>query len=79
MFLAGEFPHKIEADFCCVRLSHEIEAFLLGSRGFLWFWIMEVKMLWVQVMGVTLVSLGTASSQYDGPDSSTQVDVTVYG
>jgi hypothetical protein len=43
MFLAGEFPHKIEAVSLLAGYSipHKIEAiFLLGSRGFLWVWIM---------------------------------------
>jgi hypothetical protein len=43
MFLDGEFPHKIEAVFCWVQ------------GGFYGFGLWEVKMLWVQVMGVTLV------------------------
>jgi hypothetical protein len=42
MFLAGEFPHKIEA------------VFLLDLRGFFYgFGLWEVEMLRVQVMGVT--------------------------
>jgi hypothetical protein len=45
MFLAGEFSYKIEAVFCWVR------------RGFYGFGSWEVKMLWVRVMGVTLVNL----------------------
>jgi hypothetical protein len=45
MFLAVEFrPHKIEAVFCWVRGSF--------YRFGLWW---EFKMLWVRVMGVTLV------------------------
>ncbi len=43
MFFAGDFPHKIEAVFA---------GFLGGLDGFgLW----EIKMIWVGVMGVTLV------------------------
>ncbi len=41
--MLGLIPHKIEA------------VFLLGSRGFYGLGLWEVKMLWVQVMGVTLV------------------------
>ncbi len=39
----GEFSHKIEADFCWVW------------EGFYGFGLWEVEMLWVRVMGVTLV------------------------
>ncbi len=34
-----------------------MEQFLLGSRGFYGFGLWEVEMLWVRVMGVTLVKL----------------------
>jgi hypothetical protein len=44
MFLAGEFPHKIEAVFCWIR------------GGFYGFVLWEVEMLCVRVMGVTLVA-----------------------
>jgi hypothetical protein len=43
LFLAGEFPHKIEA------------VFLLGSRGFYGFGLWKVEMLWVRGTGGTLV------------------------
>jgi hypothetical protein len=44
MFLAGEFSHKIEA------------VFFAGFKEFLYgFGLWEVKMLWVQVMGLTLM------------------------
>jgi hypothetical protein len=45
MFFAGEFYHKIEAVFCWVR------------GGFYGFGLWEVEMLWVWVMGVTLVDI----------------------
>jgi hypothetical protein len=32
-----------------------IEHFLMGSRGLLWVRLWEVKILWVRIMGVTLV------------------------
>jgi hypothetical protein len=32
-----------------------IELFFMGSRGFLWVRFWEVKILWVRIMGVTLV------------------------
>ncbi len=57
MFLAGEFvPHKIEAVFCWVRFPYTLEAvFCWVWGGFYGFRLWEGKMLWVQVMGVTLV------------------------
>jgi hypothetical protein len=32
-----------------------IEQFFMGSRGLLWVQLWEVKILWVRIMGVTLV------------------------
>jgi hypothetical protein len=32
-----------------------IELFFMGSRGLLWVRLWEVKILWVRIMGVTLV------------------------
>jgi hypothetical protein len=56
MFLAGEFLHNIEDVFCCVRFPHNIEAVFFWIRGvFYGFGLWEVKMLWIQVTGVTLV------------------------
>jgi hypothetical protein len=43
MFPAGESSHKIDAVFCWFK------------EGFCGFGLWEIKMLWVQVMGVTLV------------------------
>jgi hypothetical protein len=36
------------------RRTHKIR-FFMGSRGILWVRLWEVKILWVQIMGVTLV------------------------
>jgi hypothetical protein len=52
MFLAGEFSHKIEAVFA-------------GFEGvFYGFGLWEVEMLWVWVMGVTLVKLYDIVNQF---------------
>ncbi len=36
-------------------LTHDNRAFFMGLKGFLWVWLWEVKILWVRIMGVTLV------------------------
>jgi hypothetical protein len=56
MFLAGEFPHKIEAVSCWVW------------RGFHGFGLWEVKMLRVQVMGETLVNCVLTPRNYWPPN-----------
>jgi hypothetical protein len=39
------------------RQTHNNRAFFMGSRGFSWVWLWEVKILWVRIMGVILVQL----------------------
>jgi hypothetical protein len=41
-----------------------IEQFFMGSRGLLWVRLWEVKILWVWIMGVTLVIREELSSQH---------------
>jgi hypothetical protein len=36
------------------RRTHNNRSFFMGSRGFLWVQLWEVKILWVWIMGVTL-------------------------
>jgi hypothetical protein len=40
----------------------------MGSRGLLWVWLWEVKILWVRIMGVTLVT--SPSMQYNNRHAS---------
>jgi hypothetical protein len=37
------------------RRTHNKEHFLKGLRGFLWGGLWEVKILWVRIMGITIV------------------------
>jgi hypothetical protein len=46
--------------FRCYIMGDEpiiIELFFMGSSGLLWVRLWEVKILWVQIMGVTLVKI----------------------
>jgi hypothetical protein len=54
---SNKVPKK---NFRCYLLGDEPiikELFFMGSKGFLWVWLWEVKILWVQIMGVTLVEI----------------------
>jgi hypothetical protein len=47
------------------RRTHNNKAFFMGSRGLLWDRLWEVKILWVRIMGVTLVKGDTGSNGID--------------
>ncbi len=38
------------------RRTHNNRAFFMGLRGLLWIQLWEVKILWVWIMGITLVT-----------------------
>ncbi len=54
---SNKVPRTILQMLLAGRRTHKNEAFFMGLRGFLWVRIIaEVKMLWVRIMGVTLVN-----------------------
>jgi hypothetical protein len=57
MFLSRESPIRLRLFFAGFNCPIRLRLFFAGFEGFLWVWItvQEVKMLRVQVMGVTLV------------------------
>jgi hypothetical protein len=54
---SDKFPILIFQMLLAERRTHNNRAFFMGSRVFLWVRLWEVKILWVWIMGVTLVYL----------------------